>query len=85
MSDNNGIRWEDPPPARRWGTVVDALRARPGQWAVVATVDTLARASSLAQMFRKKSGIESVQRKVGDEWRVYARAASSSAAGRFAS
>ena len=85
------IRWEDPPPAQlgprrriesRWKPVADALKARPGRWAVVEEVEPgrrsntgLASRISFGQLkcFTPAGDFEAVSRRVGAVQRTYAR------------
>jgi hypothetical protein len=78
------------PPAQRRGTgqrtgkhfeAAEKLRARPGEWGVVAICSTPSSSASLAYLIRRgglaayrpKGAFEAVSRTVDDERRVYAR------------
>jgi hypothetical protein len=78
------LRWEDPPNIRRgqnqdWSAIAEALKLRPGEWAVIAVKDNPSAATWLAANIRRGSypafgtGFETVARKVHGESRVYAR------------
>ena len=83
----SGLKWESPPEINsrrrpgKWTTIMEALRTRPGEWAHVHTSDSSSKASSMAANIRlgrigmdtERGGYEAVSRRVGDEWRVYAR------------
>jgi hypothetical protein len=72
-----------PPPAgtSKHNHIAEELRARPGEWAVVQRKTSTARAASAAQAIRTgrlrayapAGAFEAKSRKVGDEYRVYAR------------
>lgn len=70
------IRWEDPPAAKgpglgaAWGPVADALRARPGEWALIeegAPATTTANHVSHGKIaaFRPPGSFEAVARSRG--------------------
>lgn len=84
MSDE--LRWEDPPvlAANRSRNHPDraaaaALRARPGEWAIVSTSQTITRAQSKASFISRGktasfgAGFDAVARTVDGEHRVYVR------------
>lgn len=52
QSNPTGLVWEDPPVARTsstvWTPIADALRARPGQWAMVAEDATPGTANNIS-------------------------------------
>ncbi|WP_043470968.1 hypothetical protein [Kitasatospora sp. MBT66] len=71
-----------PPPAEtKHSRIASALRARPGEWAVVHRADTVTRAASAAQAIRSAKlaaygpagAFQAVSRTVDTEHRVYAR------------
>lgn len=74
------LTWEDPKPSTEHvltrEDIVRELSARPGQWAVVARPDRMARAESLAERINGGreygAGFGAVVRKYGAEIRVYA-------------
>jgi len=76
-------RWEDPPPKKGkhdWPATVRALKARPGEWAMVIVFSKATVAASTARNVRdgKYYGIdagtsEAVSRTIDGEARVYAR------------
>lgn len=81
-----GIRFEEPPRARRGGpkfdhrAIVEVLRSKPGEWAVIASFPTAGPAYSMAARIKSGGAVaysvgefEAVARKVGGENRVYAR------------
>ena len=83
------IRFEPPPGFARNGKawsldhsgIVATLRARPGEWAIVATYSAPGTASSMATsiksgrlaVYRPGGSFEAITRKVDGEVRVYAR------------
>lgn len=72
------LKWEEPPPSRsgpgsnRYQPAMDALRSRPGEWAVVA--DGVA-ASTTAYLRKRFAGFEFTQRQNDDgkTFRTYGR------------
>lgn len=80
----SAVRFEEPPTSQRVAThnskVAGALRARPGEWALVRSEHRRSRASSFATQIRGRAlafqpagTFEAVTRVVGSEHRVYAR------------
>lgn len=80
------LTWEEPPPVGQgvrtsYEDVARKLRARPGQWAIVAQYDKSRTAAGVAnnirkgisRHFRPEGHYEAVGRTVGGEHRVYAR------------
>lgn len=77
------IRWEDPPPKdgrHDWPAIVKMLKARPGEWAMVATYLRATVAAATARNVRdgkywgiEAGVIEAVSRTVHGECRIYAR------------
>lgn len=82
----NVMRWQNPPqprirPVHDWAGIGSALRARPGEWAIVAVVANAQLAGSTArhvragayQALRDFGRFEAVARTVDGEHRIYAR------------
>ena len=82
------IRFEEPPADSRSsgqypsnGEVVAALKARPGEWALIRTVSSVSSATSTAYQIRSArlsafapaGSFEAVSRTTNGEYRVYAR------------
>lgn len=77
------VEFLGPPPAAesKHSKIAAALRARPGEWAVVQRAATIGRAASAAQAIRSaklsaygpRGSYQAVARTVGAEHRVYAR------------
>ena len=79
------LKWEEPPPAARgplgYEETAQQLKAKPGQWAIVATFPRRSNAGTLSHNIRigrtaawqPAGDFEAVSRKVGEEVRVYAR------------
>lgn len=67
MLDPDQLEWEDPEPDHRKrkpghaARIFEALRARPGEWAIVAEYDHQGSASSTAWNFRNR-GCEALTR-----------------------
>jgi len=84
-NSGDGLTWEQPPPPAsdhrtKWSLVAEQLRARPGEWAIVAVRKDTGLAASMANNLRKgryggvtEGEFESASRKIGDECRVYLR------------
>lgn len=82
-----GIRFEDPPtphrrgPSKEYQAIAEALRARPGEWAIIH--DHAAEGSSrnvavrikngTCRAFRPAGAFDAVSRRVEGRFRVYAR------------
>jgi hypothetical protein len=78
------VQWEAPPPRRGgrvhdWDAIAKELRARPGEWALVAVCTNQTTAASTARYIRDgkykpmSAGFDATSRTVDGEARVYAR------------
>ncbi len=76
------LTWDEPPATDVTTTpsatdIADSLRARPGKWAIVSYVDRAARAAGTVERIEAGTeygpGFEAVNRRVGNQHRVYAR------------
>lgn len=72
------IEFADPPNRKRegttvWATVVEELKARPGEWAIVCRGTGTTRFQSTHQYLRRVYGLEVTCRTVDGENRLYAR------------
>lgn len=80
-NDAPNIVWQDPPAdgRSRWAEVANALRARPGQWALVASGASSSLATQIRSgrrvAFRPARSFEATSRKRPDgKYDIYARA-----------
>lgn len=86
MAQGETFNWQEPPPRGGAGrishtVIAERLRANPGAWAHIGNYKTARSSAAMAgsikraswRAYEPKGAYEAHSRKVGDEYRVYAR------------